>query len=70
MSCDIKEENVDSTDFALDEIVCSFLNEFLSVYTRFSISVRFFLLIEQYSLSLSGLLSKFLFATNKYNTIF
>ena len=28
LSCDIKEENVDSTDFALDEIVCSFLNEF------------------------------------------
>ena len=43
---DIKEENVDSTEFALDEIVCSFLSEFLSVYTRFSISVRFFSLIK------------------------
>ena len=43
---DIKEENVDSTEFALDEIVCSFLSEFLSVYTRFSISVGFFSLIK------------------------
>ena len=40
--CDTKEENMVSTDSALDEIVSSFLHEFLSVYTRFSISVRFF----------------------------
>ena len=46
LSCDIKEENVDSTDFALDEIACSFLNEFLYVYTRFSISAAFFSLIK------------------------
>ena len=40
--CDTKEENMNSTDSALDEIVSSFLHEFLSVYTRFSISVGFF----------------------------
>ena len=36
----------DSTDSALDEIVSSFLYEFLSVFTRFSISVGFFSLIK------------------------
>ena len=40
--CDTKEENMNSTDSTLDEIVSSFLHEFLSVYTRFSISVGFF----------------------------
>ena len=39
--CDSKEENMDSTDSALDEIVSSFLHECLSVCTRFS-SVEFF----------------------------
>ena len=42
MSCDIKEENMDSTDSALDEIASSFLHECLSVCTRFSTSVGFF----------------------------
>ena len=42
MSWDTKEENMDSTDSALDEIVNSFLHEFLSVFTRFSVSVGFF----------------------------
>ena len=42
LSCDTKEENMDSTDPALDEIVSSFLHEFLSIFTRFSISVGFF----------------------------
>ena len=41
-SCGTKEENMDSTDSALDEIVSSFLYEYLSVCTRFSISVGFF----------------------------
>ena len=31
LSCDTKEENMDSTDSALDEIVSSFLHECLSV---------------------------------------
>ena len=42
MSCDTEGENMDSTDSALDEIVSSFLYEFLSVFTRFSIGVAFF----------------------------
>ena len=41
LSCDTKEETMDSTDSALDETVSSFSHEFLSVYTRFSISVGF-----------------------------
>ena len=44
--CDSKEENMDSTDSALDEIVSSFLHECLSVCTRFSISVGYFSLIK------------------------
>ena len=44
--CDTKEENMDSTDSALDEIVSSFLHEFLSIFTRFLISVGFFSLIK------------------------
>ena len=44
--CDTKEENMVSTDSALNEIVSSFLHEFLSVYTRFSVSVGFFSLIK------------------------
>ena len=41
---DTKEENMDSTDSALDEIVSSFLHECLPVClsVRFSISVEFF----------------------------
>ena len=51
LSCDTKEENMDSTDSALDEIVSSFLHEFFSVYTRFSIRVGiFFSLIKQFHL--------------------
>ena len=46
LSCDTKEENMDSTDSALDEIVSSFLHEYLSVCTRFSIRVGFFSLIK------------------------
>ena len=46
LSCDAKEENMDSTDSTLDEIVSSFLYEFLSVCTRFLISVGFFSLIK------------------------
>ena len=42
LSCDTEGENMDSTDSALDEIVSSFLYEFLSVFTRFSIGVAFF----------------------------
>ena len=42
LSCDTKEENMDSTDSALDEIVSSFLHEYLFVCTRFSIRVGFF----------------------------
>ena len=41
LSCYTKEENVDSTDTALDKIACSFLHECLSVCARFSISVGF-----------------------------
>ena len=43
-SCGTKEENMDSTDSALDEIVSSFLHECLSVCLSvcFSISVGFF----------------------------
>ena len=40
LSCDTKEEN--SADSALDEIMSSFLHDFVSVYTRFSISVGIF----------------------------
>ena len=44
LSCDTKEENMDSTDSALDEIVSSFFHECLSVCLSvcFSISVGFF----------------------------
>ena len=42
LSCDTKRENMDSTDSALDEIVSSFLHEYLSACTRFSIRVGFF----------------------------
>ena len=42
MSCDTEEENMDSTDSTLDEIVSCFLHEFLSVFIRFSISVGLF----------------------------
>ena len=42
LSCDTKEENMDSTDSALDEIVSSFLHECFSVCTRSSVSVGFF----------------------------
>ena len=41
LSCDTKAENMDSTDSALVETVSSFLHEFLSVFTIFSISVGF-----------------------------
>ena len=37
-----KEENMDSTDSALDETVSSFLHGNLFAYIRFSISVQFF----------------------------
>ena len=46
MSCDTEEENIDFTDAALDDIVSSFLDEFLSLFTRFSTSVGFFSLIR------------------------
>ena len=48
LSCDAKEENMDSTDSALDEIVSSFLHERLSVCLSvcFSRSVGFFSLIK------------------------
>ena len=42
LPCDTKEENIDSTDSVLDEVVSSFLHECLSVCTRFSIGVEFF----------------------------
>ena len=42
MPCDTKEENIDSTDSTLDEIVSSFLHECLFVCTAFSIGVEFF----------------------------
>ena len=42
LSCDTEEENMNSTDSALNEIVSSCLHEFLSVFTRFSISVGLF----------------------------
>ena len=42
LSCLLKEETTDSTYSALDEIVSSFMHEFLSIYTRFWASVRFF----------------------------
>ena len=38
----VKEETMDSTDSALDEIMISILYEFLSVHTGFSIKVDFF----------------------------
>ena len=41
LSCDTKEENIDSTDLALGEVVSSFLHEYLSVCTRFSLGVEF-----------------------------
>ena len=34
LSCVAKERTMDSTDSALDEIVSSFLHEFLSVYIQ------------------------------------
>ena len=46
MSCDTEEENMDSTDSALDEIVSSFLHEFLSVFIRFSIALDYFSLTK------------------------
>ena len=42
LSCLLNEETTDSTYSALDEIVSSFMHEFLSIYTRFWASVRFF----------------------------
>ena len=42
LSSDTKEENMDSTDSALDEIVSWFLHKCLSVCTRFSKVLNFF----------------------------
>ena len=42
LSCGTKEENMDSTDSALDETVSSFLHGNSFAYIRFSISVQFF----------------------------
>ena len=50
LPCHTKKENMGSTDSALDEIVSSFLHEFLSVYTRFSIRAAFFPPIELFDL--------------------
>ena len=38
--CDTKEENMVSTDSALDEIVSSFLHEFLSADAYFSLGKK------------------------------
>ena len=38
--CDTKEENIVSTDSALDEIVSSFLHEFLSAGAYFSLGKK------------------------------
>ena len=46
LPCDTKNENMDPTDSALDEIVSSFWHEFLSVYARISIRVGFFHLLS------------------------
>ena len=51
LSCDTKEETMDSTDSALDETLSFFWNEVLSVYTRFWGSVGFFHLITQFKLA-------------------
>ena len=60
LSCNTKEENMDSTDFALDQIVSSFLNEFLSIGFGFFSLIKWFKFNRSFTEKYYSLLCNFL----------